>query len=99
MSSETMKVMSYTRPECPVCNKCVKQEVTLTVGDKVGFISQTGGGQKFTFSAREGVLISIGDTEVSLIYRKRLIRAPKKSVTSLNGFNALTVSLLGVCEC
>jgi hypothetical protein len=71
----------------------------LSTGDKVNFIHRTGSGSNFSFSSRIGVLNSICENTVSIVHRKKLIVVEKSSITSLYGFNGLTIQLIGVCNC
>lgn len=86
---------------CPDCGKLKEFYVEKSVGDKVNFTVVKQYAKSTRYSVREGTVIGIEGDEVTVKGKGRsgnFTRKPNQ-LTDLNGKSALSMALLGGCEC
>lgn len=91
-------IRSYKR--CESCEKYKSTEKEIKIGDKVNFGITTIRGRRASCSVRTGKVQTIISPErVGVVYRKKLHIVGVDGLSDPEGASALSVALLGECEC
>jgi len=86
--------------QCPKCRKMIPVDrSTIKAGDAVSFCKINQTSRSARFSSKEGKVISRDGDQVTVQYRKEIIKFDIEAVTPADAPNPLTYAFSGTCEC
>lgn len=86
--------------QCPECNKMIPVDRSaIKAGDTVSFCKINQTSRSARFSSKEGKVINRVGDQVTVQYRKEIIKFDIDAVTPADAPNPLTYAFSGTCEC